>query len=198
MATPKKPRNNTTKVKSTRVEQEKSGVGRIIATIAAALIVVGAVGYFILDINPFASNDTVTSSDEVKVESDEKKDTDGSERAEKFEKLVRAALVKAAAGEYVETVASETEKTYVFIAGTGESFSALARRAIASTDSELSTAERIAAETRLTQEAGAENLDVAQQLSLEKSDVAEAIEWAEGLSAEEKAAWQYYADMVAW
>ncbi len=97
-----------------------------------------------------------------------------------------------------ETTVEETDDAYSYVAGQGESFTGVARRAVAALNSELSTAERVAAETKLSQDAGAKLLDVGQSIKLDKSTVEAAVKWAKGLSVEQKAAWQPYADLVAW
>jgi len=74
----------------------------------------------------------------------------------------------------------------------------LARKAIAKADSNLSHAERVAAETKLTQDADASYLEIGQAVTIAKSDVKSAVTWAKALSDEQKAAWQYYADQIAW
>lgn len=97
-----------------------------------------------------------------------------------------------------DTTVEETDSTYQYVAGSGESFTALARRSIAAMDGSLSTAERVAAETKLAQDADAAYLEVGQAVRLDKETIAAAIDWAKNLSAEQKAAWQPYADLVAW
>lgn len=105
----------------------------------------------------------------------------------------------AAAGDQaVETTVDETDDGYAYTVGTGESYTTMARRAVASVDGNLSPAERVAAETKLTQDAGGEWLNAGQDLSLTKDTVRAAVDWAKGLSDGEKAAWQPYADLVAW
>ncbi len=97
-----------------------------------------------------------------------------------------------------DTTVEETDESYQYVAGNGESFTALARRSIAATDASLSTAERVAAETKLAQDADAGLLAVGEAVRLDKSTVQAAIDWASSLSADQKAAWQPYADLVAW
>lgn len=96
------------------------------------------------------------------------------------------------------TTVSETDEAFTYTVGDGESYTTVARRAIASTDGKLTTVERVAAETKLTTDAGAELLDVGQSVELSKDTVRAAIDWAKDLNDEEKAAWQPYADSVAW
>lgn len=97
-----------------------------------------------------------------------------------------------------ETSVRESDTAYDYTVGSGESYTTMARRAVASADDQLSPAERVAAETKLVQDSGATALNLGQELSLSKADVEAAVKWAKGLSAEQKAAWQPYADLVAW
>lgn len=97
-----------------------------------------------------------------------------------------------------DTTVKETDKAFSYTVGEGESYTTVARRAVASSDSALTPAERVAAETKITTDANAELLAVGQDVELSKDTVRAAVEWAKGLSAEEKAAWQPYADLVAW
>lgn len=96
------------------------------------------------------------------------------------------------------TIINETDTAYNFVAGEGESYTTIARQAIARTAANLTPAERVAAETKLATDANAEWLNIGQELSLDKAAVKAAVDYAKGLSAEEKAAWQPYADLVAW
>jgi hypothetical protein len=93
---------------------------------------------------------------------------------------------------------SETDTAYNYVVSEGESYTTIARQAVARIGSGLTPAERVAAETKLATDANAEWLNVGQNLTLEKSAVKAAVDYAKGLSAEEKAAWQPYADLVAW
>ena len=90
------------------------------------------------------------------------------------------------------------DESYDYKAGEGDSYTSLARRAVSTVNSQLSPVERVAAETRLAQAAGAEMLAVGQKVAFDKATVEAAVKWAQSLSAEEKATWQPYADMVAW
>ena len=96
------------------------------------------------------------------------------------------------------TRVEETDKQFTFTVGSGESYTTIARQASADTDSKLTHAERVAAETKLVSEAGAEWLNEGQSLALTKDAVKAAIDWAKGLSDADKAAWQPYADLIAW
>ena len=111
---------------------------------------------------------------------------------------VSSAQQKAAAGDLVTTASNENDSAFDYVAGTGESYSALARAAIAKTDNTLTHAERVAAETKMTQDAGVPYLEIAERITINKSVVNEAIAWAKSLTPDQQAAWQPYADMIAW
>lgn len=89
-----------------------------------------------------------------------------------------------------------SQSVYSYTAAAGDSYTVLARQAVAVAGSDLTAAERVAAETKLTQDAGEPYLEVGQSVRLEKDTVTAAVEWAKSLSEAEKAAWQPYADMV--
>lgn len=97
-----------------------------------------------------------------------------------------------------QTVVNETDAAYSYTVGAGESYTTIARQAIASLESDLTSAERVAAETKLATEAASSWLDVGQNVTLEKDTVRVAIDWAKALSDGQKVAWQPYADSVAW
>lgn len=96
----------------------------------------------------------------------------------------------------------DRQAVFTATAAPGDSYAEFARQCITSymlgKSTTLSTAQRVAVETYLTQSAGAPLLEVGQQLSLSRSNVQQAVERAQQLSAEEQAAWQPYADTVAW
>ena len=96
------------------------------------------------------------------------------------------------------TKGQETDQTFTYVAQGGESYTTLARRAVAAIDAGLTPAERVAAETKLTAEANAEWLNEGQAVTLRKDAVRAAVTWAKGLNAEQKAVWQPYADLIAW
>lgn len=96
------------------------------------------------------------------------------------------------------TIVRETDAGFSYTVGEGESYTTIARRAVAGIDNKLTPAERVAAETKLTTDADAGLLDVGQNVELSKDTIRAAVDWARNLGDEEKAAWQPYADLVAW
>lgn len=131
------------------------------------------------------------TDDAEKPGEDESKVVDRNQAA----RLAREAAMR---GEVSESAVEESDDKFVYVVGSGESYTGLARRSVAAINNELSPAERIAAETKLTQDAGAQYLDAGQEVIISKKDVEVAIKWAQNLSDEHKAAWKPYADLVDW
>lgn len=181
-----------TKTKVRRVESDEEAGGSLLRGIIVIALVI--LGLFMI-YNTFARDtveDAVVTDKESKTE-DAKKD----DKADKSDKE-KAAHDATQPGAVPSTTVNETDTAYEYTAGEGESYTTLARRAVTSVASGLTPAERVAAETKLAQDAGAEWLNAGQDLSLTKDAVRKAVDWAKGLSDEQKAAWQPYADLVAW
>lgn len=94
------------------------------------------------------------------------------------------------------TASTQKAETYTYVTQSGDSYSKLARKAIQTygiqNKVKLSAAEIIAAETKLTQEAGSPMLTQGQKVTIEKSTVKK---WADAslkLSAADEAKWQKY------
>lgn len=181
-------KSESTGTKVRRVEVEETRNSSLIrdVLILAALIL----GLFLL-YNAFA--DDASNGEAAVSEEDSKTEQTKGDQAAEADKDKASAQTNTG-----DTVVNETDKAYNFTVGAGESYTTMARRAVASLDGKLSAAERVAAETKLTQDAGAELLNLGQDLELSKETVRGAIDWAKGLSDEQKAAWQPYADLVAW
>lgn len=141
------------------------------------------------------SNKTAEQSKQAKKTDEKKTEAEAALTAQQKADKARAA---AAAGQAISTVETKTADTYSYVVGSGESMTTLARRAIASVDSKLSKAERVAAETKLAQDLGGAELATGQDFKLSAKAVKSAIDWATGLSAADKAAWQPWADQIAW
>lgn len=147
-------------------------------------------------------SDRQDGSGDKAAKDDESSKVEKSDKADKDDKDKKADTADKAASDSENlangTRVEETDKEFSFTVGGGESYTTLARRAIASADSKLSHAERVAAETKLVNDANAEWLNEGQNLTVSKDAVRAAIDWAKSLSAEQKAVWQPYADMIAW
>ena len=82
-------------------------------------------------------------------------------------------------------------------AAAGDSYTLLAREAVkAAAAGSLSDAQKIAAETYLTSQAGFPELVVGQNVTFGSSTVQDALKFARGLTAEQQAAWQAYVPAV--
>ncbi len=165
-----------------------------LVAIGSALIVLIAVGFYA------ASTRSATSNTEVTQASTDQATTtdDTASHEESAAETLASAKAEILDGMSTATFALESDADYTYLAGAGESYTVLARQAIAKTDSELTTAERVAAETCLTQNAGAPLLEIAEEVVIAKADVQAAVDWAKALSSSDKADWQYYADQVDW
>ncbi|UTX51093.1 hypothetical protein KI440_02715 [Candidatus Saccharibacteria bacterium TM7i] len=107
-----------------------------------------------------------------------------------------------------ETVKSQEKavtvapKQYIFVARVGDSYTAMVRSAITlyikSQGISLSPAQRVAAETFLTQKAGAPLLSQAQRVTISADDVKAAVDQAQSLTNDELAVWDVFADQVDW
>lgn len=91
---------------------------------------------------------------------------------------------------------------YAYTAATGDSYTGMARQAVkryaADNKISLSPAQAVAAETEITAQAGSPALEVDQQVTVSPEVVKTAVEKAANMTADEQAAWQPYADLVAW
>ena len=93
-----------------------------------------------------------------------------------------------------EAAVSTTDFTATAVAG--DSYTGMARQAVAKADGGLSAAQKVAAETFLTEVAGFPRLEIGQAVTIKASDVAQAVTRAKALTASELAAWEYWAGMV--
>jgi len=173
-----------------RQEDESEGRPLVRTAVVVVLVLLGL--YLLLNL---VSDDQQTSDQATEdAETSQVKESD--EPADTGEEPV--AEEPASEGQPTGTTVTETESEYSYAVGEGESYTTIARRAIASIDSGLTPAERVAAETKIVSDTNAEWLNAGQNLALSKDTVRAAVDWAKSLSDEQKAAWQPYADLVAW
>lgn len=170
-----------------RVEAEQPQTTPVVRNIIIVILVLIGL-YFIM--NLISSDDT---SDDGKA-AEETSQTENADQTGKDGAKDEAAPSNLPA----DTVVEETDAAFSYTVGEGESYTTVARRAVSAIDSKLTTAERVAAETKLTTDAQAELLAIGQGVTLSKDTVRGAVDWAKSLSSEEKAVWQPYADLVAW
>lgn len=154
-------------------DRSRDDSNRLVMVAVAALIGLIGVSVFLEPKNIAVQNDR--SADEASQELNDSKDDSKNQPEEK----------------------SVPDDDYTYTAKDGDSYTVLARQAVAAmAGSNLSAAQRIAAETKLTQDAGAPDLAVGQLVVLDKSTVQAAIDWADSLAPDDEAAWQVYVDNV--
>ena len=95
---------------------------------------------------------------------------------------------------------ADNNNSYNYVAQPGDTYTQMARKAIQTYGIEnsvnLSVAEIVFAETRMTQEAGSPALNVGQEVSLSKDTVKKWIESAQALDDTTEARWNVYARFV--
>lgn len=177
------------------VDDRPSSRGTV-AIIIGILIVLAGIAYFATSTRD--NDDSSDQKEQSNTDAEEQSKRDEQAQKEADDAKIEEAKDAAASGQPVETVAVESDSQYRYVAGNGDSYTVLARQAIAQSDSGMTAAERVAAETMLTQDAGAPYLDIGEEVIIEKSAVKDVISWAKSLTSEQKSAWQFYADQVAW
>jgi hypothetical protein len=95
---------------------------------------------------------------------------------------------------------AEQPVTYSYVAQPGDSYSHIARKAIQTygkkTNTNISQAAIIFAETNLTLAAGSPGLVINQKVNIVESVVKQWVEKAKNLTPAQQAAWQYYVQFV--
>lgn len=173
---------------------EQTNSKKTIMIIIGILVVLAGFAYY-ANITR-SSSDTTPQVEQAKTDEKSSQDTQAQKKSD--DTKIEAAKKDAEKGKTIQTVAVESDSSYRYVAGNGDSYTVLARRAVEKASPGMSIAQRVAAETKLAQEASAQYLDVGQEVTIKKSAVEAAVSWAKSLSAEQKSAWQYYADQVAW
>ncbi|MCA9338229.1 hypothetical protein KC949_01610 [Candidatus Saccharibacteria bacterium] len=124
------------------------------------------------------------------------KDTD---KADSNKESSQTAEQKQAEEQKAKEEAAKTGETTV-TAAEGDSYTVLSRHAVAQYAKDagvtVTPAQAVAAETFLTQDANAPELEVGQKVTVNKADVANAVKKAQALSADEQAAWEVYVPYV--
>lgn len=99
-------------------------------------------------------------------------------------------------GEEHEETAQEAASTYEYVAQPGDSYSKIARKAIQTygitTETNLSEAQIIFAETKLTQEAGSPAINEGQEIAIDEAKVKNWVDQAKELSDTKQTAWAAY------
>lgn len=125
--------------------------------------------------------------------------SDDTNKAEDDKKSSQTAEQKSEAEQKAKEEAAQKGEVSV-TASAGDSYTGVVRGAITAylKDSgvKATAAQRIAAETFLTQDAGAPVLEIGQKVTVQKDDVANAVKKATSLSASDLAAWEVYVPNV--
>lgn len=182
-----KPKKSETKVRKVQQTQSSNSFWR------TALVVAGLILGLLLLYSAFTNNQTDENS-----EADDSLIEDAEQSQDAETSSEPAENQSAPSGLAEGTTVTETDEAYEYVAGAGESLTVIARQAVAQLDGSLSSAQRVAAETRLAQQAGGQLLDISQNVAISKESVSQAVEWAKSLTEEQQLAWQPYADLVAW
>ena len=89
--------------------------------------------------------------------------------------------------------------SYTYVVQEGDSYSIIARRAINEHGgSSLSSAQKIAAEAKLVEQAGWPEVDAGQSVRIDSAALSQAISSARSMTADEQQMWQSYADDIVW
>lgn len=100
--------------------------------------------------------------------------------------------------ELTESTEESSTETYEYVAQSGDSYSLMARKAIQTyginNSVNLTGAQIIYAETSMTKEADSPVLNLGQSVSINESTVQKWVENAQGLTEEQQALWQPYAN----
>lgn len=89
--------------------------------------------------------------------------------------------------------------SYTYTVQDGDSYSTIIRRAISEHGgSSLSSAQKIAAEAKLVEQAGWPEVDSGQSIKVDSVALSQAISSARSMTADEQQMWQSYADDIVW
>lgn len=178
----------------TRVRRAESGAANDNSMVRGIIIIVLVVLGVYLLVSAISGGEDRDNGDKAAVDETSKvEDSDKDKEDDEVELETNGPATQSS-----DTKLDETDSELSYSVGEGESYTTIARHAVARVGGDLTPAERVAAETRLVIDANAELLNVGQEIKLSKDTVRAAVDWAKGLSGEQKAAWQPYADMVAW
>lgn len=89
--------------------------------------------------------------------------------------------------------------SYTYVVQEGDSYSIIVRRAISEHGgSSLSSAQKIATEAKLVEQAGWPEVDAGQSIKIDSAALSQAISSARSMTADEQQMWQSYADDIVW
>lgn len=169
----------------------------VIAFVVIALLAFGTYALTGTD-NPASTNEDTAVAQEAEVsETSEETETEVANEAAPTEEATETET--APVEESAETPEAETENsnTYDYTAQVGDSYAKIARKAVQTygiiNDVDLSEAQIIYAETRLTKEAGEPLLEVGEAVAISESAIASTVEAAGELDEATEALWADYA-----
>lgn len=88
---------------------------------------------------------------------------------------------------------------YTYTVQDGDSYSTVIRRAISEHGgASLNAAQKIAAETKLVEQAGWPEVDAGQSVKIDSTALSQAVSSARAMTADEQQSWQAYADDIVW
>ena len=89
--------------------------------------------------------------------------------------------------------------SYTYVVQDGDSYATIVRRAISEHGgSGLNPAQKIAAETKLAEQAGWPEVDTGQTIKIDSAVLSQAIGLVRSMTVGEQQSWQAYADEVIW
>ena len=89
--------------------------------------------------------------------------------------------------------------SYTYVVQDDDSYAKIVRRAISEHGgSGLNPAQKIAAETKLAEQAGWPEVDTGQTIKIDSAVLSQAVSLARSMTADEQQSWQAYADGVIW
>lgn len=89
--------------------------------------------------------------------------------------------------------------SYTYAVQDGDSYATIVRRAISEHGgSGLNPAQKIAAETKLAEQAGWPEVDTGQTIKIDSAVLSQAVSLARSMTVDEQQSWQAYADGVIW
>lgn len=125
--------------------------------------------------------------------------------------VIQKSAVAAALGDDAETSTASVKmdraveskesgvKDFEHTAVSGDSYITIVRAAISQNGgTELTNAQRVAAETKLAAQAGWPAVDVAEVVKVNATDLKPVLDEVRAMSADQQQAWQTYADMIVW
>lgn len=161
------------------------------APLGLAVLLVVTAGLFYVN-NQGGRSESTKKSDDSSKSTDAKEDSTNKNKKTEDSKQSEQSSDKTSSNSKTDT----PKDTVTFVAKSGDSYTGFARQAISGVDNSLTNAQKVAAETFLTQEAGSPYLLIGQQVTIKQEAVKEVVKKATSLSKAELAAWEQYAATI--